>query len=126
MVGPVLCEAFLHLSGKFAGRFENECAWYARACTAVLKLSEHWQHERRRFSGSGLSNAEHVAPSEDVGNRLFLDGSRLDVPCGSYRCENFIGQAEIRKRHEPSKTYSPVPTTAPSFEQMNFVRIDGQ
>src|SRR5258708_34608440 len=107
MVDPVFFEAFLDLSGKLAGRFEDERARHAGAGAAVLELGEHRKHERSRLSGSGLSNAEHVAPGKDVWDRLFLDRSRLHVSGGSYRCENLVGQAEIRKRHQASKPHSP-------------------
>src|SRR5260370_36343397 len=120
MVDPVFLEAFFDLSSKLASRFENERARYARAGPAVLELGEHGKHERCRFSGSGLGNAKHVAPGENVWDRLFLDRSRLHVSRGSYRCEHLVGQAEIRKRHAASKPHSPAPTTAPEFEQMNF------
>src|SRR5216684_2021416 len=121
MVDPVFFEAFLDLSGKLAGRFENERARHAGAGAAVLELGEHGKHERRRFSGSGLGNAKHVAPGKNVRDRLFLDRCRLHVSRGSYRCKHFVGQAEIRKRHQASKSHSPVPTTAPEFEQMRIL-----
>src|SRR5258707_13867790 len=125
MVDPVFFEAFLDLSGKLSGRFENERARHAGAGAAVLELGEHRKHERCRFSGSGLGDAKHVAPGENVWDRLFLDGSRLHVSRGSYRCEHLVGQAEIRNRHAASKPHSPAPTTAPELEQMKFVLMGG-
>src|ERR1700719_2298032 len=97
MVNPVFIEAFLDLSSKLAGRLEYERARHASTGTAVFELGEHRQHERGRFSGSGLSNAQHVAPGENVGDRLFLDGCRARIAGGSYRRKTFIGQAEIGK-----------------------------
>src|SRR5215469_17149930 len=103
MVDAIFREALLNLSRKLAGRFENKCTRHAGAGAAVLEFGEHGQHERSRLSGAGLRNAKHVAPRKNVWDRLFLDRSRLDVSCGINRCENSVGQAEIRKRHEASK-----------------------
>src|SRR5262245_52991117 len=102
LAGAVFLEAFLNLRGELARRLEDEGARHSRARAAMLEHGEHRQREGRGLAGAGLGDAEHVAAREHVRYRLLLNGSGGGVAGRLYRGENFVGQAELRKRHETS------------------------
>ena len=92
---PYLIETFLDLRCEFARRLEDQRARHARPGAALFELGQHRQHEGCGLAGAGLRNPEHVAAREHVGDCLFLDGGGGGVAGGSYRGDNFVGQAEI-------------------------------
>src|SRR5215813_11902193 len=95
VIDPVSVKAFLDLSRKLTRRLEYEGAWHASPGTALFELGEHRQHEGGCFARAGLSNAEHVAPGQNVWDRLFLDGGRIGIAYARHCREDLVGQAEI-------------------------------
>ena len=109
VVLAVLVEAFLDLRRELAGRLEDQRARHARPRAALLEHGEHRQHEGRGLAGAGLRDAEHVAPGEHVGDRLFLDRGGGGVAGRCDGGENFFGQAELGKGHKASMKDRPEP-----------------
>src|SRR5262249_30905107 len=103
VIDAVLGETFLDLRRELAGWFQNERARHASAGAPLFQHGQHRQRESRRLTGTGLGDSQHVATCEHVGNSLFLDrgGSRVTSRCDGEN--DFFGQAEIGKRHKPSK-----------------------
>ena len=48
---------------------------------SLKKLRKDRQNERRRFTGTGLSDSDQIMPSHYFGDRFHLDRSRFRVPC---------------------------------------------
>ena len=109
VVLAVLVEAVLDLRRELARRLQDQRARHARPRAALLEHGEHRQHEGRGLAGAGLRDAEHVAPREHVGDRLFLDrgGSGIAGRCDGG--ENLVGQAELGKGHKASMKDRPEP-----------------
>ena len=84
-------ELFFDLGGQFARRLENKRAGHAGASAALFEHGEHRQHKGGGLAGSGLGDAEHVAPGEHVRNGLFLNGGGRLVAGSVNRAENFVG-----------------------------------
>src|SRR5262249_35848463 len=70
----------------------------------AFQHGQHRQRESRSLTGAGLCNSQDVATCEHVGNCLFLDRSGSLVTSRSNGGNDLFGQAEIGKRHKPSKT----------------------
>jgi hypothetical protein len=79
----VLAENFEMLGDlrrKLARRREDQRARHAGSRPASLEPRQHRQHERRRLTGAGLGDAEHVATCDGMRYCLRLDGSgRLET-----------------------------------------------
>ena len=77
---------------------------------------QNWQHEGRRFAGTGLCQAQYVAAFEDCGNSLLLNRGRRGVTHRLYAVDDAlinIKLFEIQKRIlldsiEPSRILSPL------------------
>ncbi|VUD75088.1 hypothetical protein MET9862_05728 [Methylobacterium symbioticum] len=102
VVGAVALEILLDLGGELAGRLQDEGARHPRAGAAGLEQGQHRQREGRRLAGPGLGDAEHVAPRQDVGNGLGLDGRRLGVARGRDGLQDLVAQSEVGERHQLS------------------------
>ena len=76
-----------------AGPGPAGAAWRARR-------SQDRQRERGRLAGAGLRAAEHVAPGEQVRDRLRLDRRRLLVAGGGDRALELIDEAQRRERRD--------------------------
>ena len=91
----VVLAVFLEMVGdlrrQFARRLQDQRARHARAGAALLQHGEHRQHEGGGLAGAGLRDAEHVAPLQHVGDRLFLDGSGGLVAGSLDGAENLVG-----------------------------------
>jgi hypothetical protein len=93
----VNADAFCDLRGKLASRREDERAYRVarRRRTRVRVRREDLQHRQREaggLAGAGLGAAHDVAPLEDRGYRLRLDGSGLGVA--------LVGDRAQQLRHE--------------------------
>ena len=95
VVHPIAGEALLDLGGEFPRRLKDQRARHPRAGAALFEAREHGQRERGGLAGAGLGDAEHVAPGEDVRDRLALDRRRLGddraarevrSPCRAIQC----------------------------------------
>ena len=115
MIDAVFLEALLDLGREFAGRLDDERPRHPRPCTALFELGEHRQDEGGGLAGTGLGDAEYVAAREYLRDRLFLNRSGIGVTGRGDRSENFIGQAEIGKSHEPSLHNRPGAQAAPDM-----------
>lgn len=91
LAGAVAVEVLLDLRREFAGRLEDQGARHARSGATLFEDGEHRQHEGRGLAGAGLGDAEHILASEDVGDRLFLDGGGGGVTGGRHCSEDFFG-----------------------------------
>ena len=107
VLGAVFFEVFVDLRREFARRLQDQRARHARAGAARFQHGEHRQHECCGLAGAGLRDAEHVAPGENVGYRLFLNGGGGRVASRCDGGENLFGQAELRERHETSRCDRP-------------------
>jgi hypothetical protein len=54
------------------------------------------------FAGSGLGDADEVAAHQHRGNNALLDRSWLAIAAVSDGTEQFVGKAEVGKRHSES------------------------
>ncbi len=104
VVDAVLVEVILYLRGQFSRRLKDERARHAGAGAAMLQHGQHRQHEGRGLAGAGLRDAEHVAPRQHVRDRLFLNRGGFGIASRFDGGENFVGQAEMGKRHKSSKS----------------------
>src|SRR5581483_1016348 len=102
MFGTVFDEVILHLRRELPGRLQNQRAWHARPCAALLEQIEHGQHESGGLAGAGLRDAENVAPCEHVRNGLFLDWGRGGITGRLDGGEDLFRKAKVRKRHTTS------------------------
>jgi hypothetical protein len=69
----VLSEALLDLHAELTRRREDQ---RARSSRAAKEAVYDRQRECRRFAGTGLRQADQVAPLESEGDRLLLDRRR--------------------------------------------------
>jgi hypothetical protein len=59
---PYFSKFFVHLGGQFAGRLEDQRARHARPGAASFQHCQHRQDEGCGLAGSGLGDAENIAP----------------------------------------------------------------
>jgi len=99
MVNAIFAEGFLDLGGEFASRLEDQRARHARPGSSLFQHGQHRQREGRRLAGSGLGDAQDVAPLKRIGNGLFLDRRRRVVAGRFDGVEHFLAQAEFIEFH---------------------------
>jgi hypothetical protein len=90
---------FMDLDGQFPGRCQDQRAGGVRFRLGAGRTQglQDGQHEGGGLAGSGLSQAEHVAALEEVGDGLGLD-RRGRVKTGELkRAVERSGQAELRE-----------------------------
>ena len=80
-VAAVDAEALGDLAGQLAGRAEHQDAAAAarRGPGIGGQALQDRQGEGRGLAGAGLGDAQHVAPGEDAGDGLGLDGRGLAI-----------------------------------------------
>ncbi len=91
LAGAVFVEVFLDLGREFAGRFEDQRSGHSCPRPAFFQKREHGQDEGRGLAGAGLGDAENVPASQNVGNRLFLNGGWSRVAGGRDSGEHLFG-----------------------------------
>jgi hypothetical protein len=96
-VGP---EAVEDLAAQLARRAEHQdpAGLAFRPAPAREQVMQDRKRERRRLAGTGLSNADHVAPGQGDRNGVGLDGSGRDVFLFGERTRDGFGEAEIVKK----------------------------
>ncbi|OIQ66599.1 hypothetical protein GALL_518300 [mine drainage metagenome] len=101
-VAAVGGEVFMHLSGKFARRGEDEGAGDDLALgvaggLAAAQALQQGQGEAGGLAGAGLRGGQQVVTGEHHGNGLELDGSGLGVALFGHSAQDGRGQAQILK-----------------------------
>ncbi len=111
----VALEALLHLGRQLARRLEDQRPWHARLGAALAEDIDHRQREPGGLAGAGLCAAQHVAPHQDLGDRLFLDRSGLLVSGLGDCAQHALAQAQFGKAHMPC-CFSPASPAAESSD----------
>jgi len=97
VVLAVFLEALVNLCGEFAGRLEDQRARHAGPRAAFLKHGDHRQDESGGLAGAGLCDPQHIAPRENVGDGLGLDGGGGFVTGRFDSAEDLVGQTKFRE-----------------------------
>jgi len=94
--GAEIAEALGDLAGEFARRAEDEHAGAAarRGARVGEEMVEDRQREGGGLAGSGLGDADEVAPGHQRGNRLRLDRRRLAIAHFGHSGDERRGEAE--------------------------------
>ena len=95
VVLAVFLEVLGDLGGEFARRLEDQRARHARTGAALFEQRQHRQHEGCRLAGSGLGNAENIAPLQRWRNGAGLDRCRNGVARVGNCGKNFLAQAKV-------------------------------
>ncbi len=93
----VAVETFRHLVCQFAGRFQHQGAGHARLGAAARQHLDHRQGEAGGLSGTGLGDADQVAPFQHDRDALRLDRRGRGVAGVDHRLENLGGKAQAVK-----------------------------
>ncbi len=93
-VGCVLLERLADLQGEFAGRGEDERLGHL---LRRVQPRQDRQGECGRLAGTGLGEADDIAPGEQQGDRRGLDGRRGLVADILERFERCVAEPEFRE-----------------------------
>ncbi len=91
----VRAQSLRHLDAELAGRSQHQCL---RLVVVGVEMLKQRQAEGSGLPRAGLRLADHVAPTEQLGDRLLLDRRGIRVAELVEHRQKLLGQSEVAER----------------------------